>query len=671
MTMPSADPADRRPRGRWFQFSLRTLMAMVALCAIGLFLAQQYYWYRKKQILREWIDQVLAQDVSNDRQRAKPVPCPIALEDAEQIELLEFGVLNLDSSEHRTGALKLLVERFPAKTLPVLRRMLKRSAEPDFRALQLVLIGLHRDPATVDVVFEFLHDDPSPVVRAAAADAIGLIHCPAFRVPLTKVGWFDECSTVSSPTLDVGELVGLTGVPARKPNLRSIDEHLIDDVYPLPDSTREALGRMMLEGATDVERSAAARALLSWPPPDYALRVAEWGVWINDDGEFKLAQAVIDETPPFVHRIGNSAESLADRVNPIMIVTKPIIHLTVDQPMAVDVDVLVSQGRPWLAFPRPDDFSATVWMVQRPIPRRVFRAFMVEREGGQFDEEEEEEEWSNEPPIARFDRPDLAMLAPIREGYPWLSPAHRTSGGSHGVGFPVNQLCSLGLHWQSVIVSPERKAWMIPPTVDDDPRYGWWNDLREVPSSWVCNLGETERFLYYDGPTLLKPPLDIKYRDRTIEFAFLDEIPRDEMLNFTSSRNHVASVLDWRIEKRRAEGTRRGVFIRVEDGRPWGWVLSVERPTQTIALSQLDMLDGDALVRRFRELLTDAGLTEDEATGLYLAWKHQFFQTEGSRFLLFLTRDDYDAMCPLVVRPKPTEIARVGIVLTEFPAGAE
>lgn len=48
------------------------------------------------------------------------------------------------------------------------------------------------------------------------------------------------------------------------------------------------------------------------------------------------------------------------------------------------------------------------------------------------------------------------------------------------------------------------------------------------------------------------------------------------------------------------------------------------------------------------------------------AWRPQFFWTKGKRFVLLLRADEYDAMCPLQVRPKPTELARVGLVLTEF-----
>ena len=38
---------------------------------------------------------------------------------------------------------------------------------------------------------------------------------------------------------------------------------------------------------------------------------------------------------------------------------------------------------------------------------------------------------------------------------------------------------------------------------------------------------------------------------------------------------------------------------------------------------------------------------------------------------LGLTRRDYDTICPMWIRPRPTEIARVGLVLTEFDRPAK
>jgi hypothetical protein len=70
--------------------------------------------------------------------------------------------------------------------------------------------------------------------------------------------------------------------------------------------------------------------------------------------------------------------------------------------------------------------------------------------------------------------------------------------------------------------------------------------------------------------------------------------------------------------------------------------------------------------KHFLAMLTDYGLTADEAAGLADVWKHQFWETPGKRLLVVLSAKDYDAMCPLRMRPKPTELVRLGILLTEL-----
>jgi hypothetical protein len=47
-------------------------------------------------------------------------------------------------------------------------------------------------------------------------------------------------------------------------------------------------------------------------------------------------------------------------------------------------------------------------------------------------------------------------------------------------------------------------------------------------------------------------------------------------------------------------------------------------------------------------------------------YKGPLIKSDGTRLLLIMSRQDYDRLCPIEIRPKPTEMARVGIVLTEF-----
>ena len=128
-------------------------------------------------------------------------------------------------------------------------------------------------------------------------------------------------------------------------------------------------------------RHAAARALLVWPEKDYGLRVAEWGVWMNDHGKMKLAESSIDSNPKFVHTTGNKLSGVRRRIDIMNAgdlskvdsdvkqfhrfarpthTCKPVINIYADRPMAVDIHTKIQSGQPWFAYPVPDDLSAMI-----------------------------------------------------------------------------------------------------------------------------------------------------------------------------------------------------------------------------------------------------------------------------------------------------------------------
>ena len=111
---------------------------------------------------------------------------------------------------------------------------------------------------------------------------------------------------------------------------------------------------------------------------------------------------------------------------------------------------------------------------------------------------------------------------------------------------------------------------------------------------------------------------------------------------------------------------RDGLFIRVVNGQPTAKRVHLSGRDPSIDLKALPLKSGPAAIDSFRQMLVEAGLTVPEAEGLIASWKHHFFETNGTRFLLLMSADDYDTLCPIQVRPAPTELVRVGIVLTEF-----
>ena len=54
---------------------------------------------------------------------------------------------------------------------------------------------------------------------------------------------------------------------------------------------------------------------------------------------------------------------------------------------------------------------------------------------------------------------------------------------------------------------------MKPAEVGGDAKFDWWRRLRAVECSWVNNGDESERFLYYDGPTMLRCPVGFGWED--------------------------------------------------------------------------------------------------------------------------------------------------------------
>jgi len=241
---------------------------------------------------------------------------------------LRAAVIQLAKAKQRTTGLRILVEEHPEWALPILIEAVGFEPDSQLRALELRLIGLHRDKTTVSLLCGFM-SHPDAFTRAAAADAIGLVHAPAFDVPLRSANpyFHENATTVSAPQINLGILPSLIG-----------PKYLSMDVIEIDSKLRDGIEHMMLAGETSEEREAAARALLRWPPDSYELRVAEWGVWVNDGGHLKLVQSTLDEIPPFVHRTGDRISDFNNRVDQTgpWQVAKPIVQITVDKPMSLE-----------------------------------------------------------------------------------------------------------------------------------------------------------------------------------------------------------------------------------------------------------------------------------------------------------------------------------------------
>ena len=599
----------------WATFSLKSLLVLTALSAI--FVTWRVYQFEHGTV-NQWIDSVLAHNeikplgVEGITQNDALVGCQIDISTSQQIKLLMKSLNWLPTPERRNCVLKIFAEQFPDKAHDLFVQIAEDSKHELLTRNAILLASLFRIESDIIRFNKFLEDD-SPEVRSAAIDAIGVIHAPSFSMPVGLDNMANSIIFDSDPRINLKYLKDHLKPPVNPGRSWGGDQFAWKDASNriLVNPIKDKIKSLLTNDPSPQVRSAAARAARNWNPENYRLRVAEWGVWINEDENLTLAQSIIDEIPPFVHRVGNDMASITNgRTNSIIVVTKPIIHFEVNAPMVVDVSVRIRAGRPWFGFPMPDDFATTGTTGQMGTPKNLPRDIPKEL--------------------------NLVELTQIGEGYPWLIPGHTKNY--------ANTLTDVGFRWQTLLALPEKADWMNLEPVSDD-KYAWWNRLRQVPASWISNRQDSERFLYYDGPTEHPSPVSATLNNDQLTVS----VPNEYYFRESLPRTHL--------------------FMQVKDG-----ALSAHRfdhefqiSTRNIKIPVADTpIKGENVEKVLLAVLIAKGLNTKEAQGLIDCWRPQFFETEGQRLLTLFDKVEYETLCPLSVSPTPTELARVGIVLTEF-----
>jgi hypothetical protein len=258
--------------------------------------------------------------------------------------------------------------------------------------------------------------------------------------------------------------------------------------------------------------------------------------------------------------------------------------------------------------------------------------------------------------------PPLEALADCREGYPWLTPHHRQHQSDWQ---GTAAVFDLGVRWQSLIICPDRPVWMVPPVVPTESRFEWWSRLRDVPSSWVASRGEADRFLYYDGPTSALVPIKVALDDVDDRLQFAENIDGPTYPQHRTDERPWVPFIPLKANGPAHLPAHEGLYIDVHAGSIRGRHVIVD-PSEPVETDREPTLQGDAVIQRFREMLITYGLTPAEAEGLVAAWTPQFFHTNGRRFVLRMSPQEYARLCPMQIRPMPTEVCRLGLVLSEF-----
>ena len=611
--------------GRW-GFSLAFLLCVVAVCAVA---SHVYQRKQERTLIENWTEDVLVSSSSffnsfsdpffSSVPDFRPTPCPKKITKDLQLRLLVRNVHGLDV-DHQQAVLQIIAQQFRPESRAVFKSLLNESTSVETRKNLIRLIALHRYSEDAGLLKPLL-DSPDPEIRAAAIDGIGWIHQP-------NLTWLKP-DKHNKPKLHFMffEPGKSSGLRVELTSFRPADEY--SDLQNIPiveldDSVRSLILNAAINDEFENVRTAAKTALMVWPR-NKKLRFAEWGVWINDGGQLQWLKSIVDEIPPFVHQITDSVRSLEEtRMNTVDLIDKPVIHVTVDQPAVFSVGVMIEQGKVWFAYPKPDDFQLG-----------------VDTYG-----------WSKG--LSGLEPSEGESLDVSFGGYTWVSPVPPRKVGpiSGGVG-ASNRLGAIGIRWNQVLAMPKKPDGWAGPAITA-PIHQWWSDLRDVECSWVENRGEHEKFLYYDGPTNKEPAFQVSLQDNLVTILHH---------NYGLKKNE-----DLKQHTKRVRSKRNWLFVSVKSGVVSGLGFEsnlTKDEFKTVDVGHSD-LHGEQVFDQFIQFAMREGLNIEEAKGMANCWRKSFFETDGQRILCFLNRQDYDSFCPLEVTPKPTELARCGVVLTEF-----
>ena len=163
-----------------------------------------------------------------------------------------------------------------------------------------------------------------------------------------------------------------------------------------------------------------------------------------------------------------------------------------------------------------------------------------------------------------------------------------------------------------------------------------------MPSSWVAGNGETERFLYYDGPTLANSPVSAQLkgdslllRSQPMFHVDLKARLQDEALlqRFQSTFYGEWKDSDLNSHHKLARNRSRRpwrdcLFIEVGQDQPSAFrfrMLAMNGLEEKYELADQTRLKGKAVEETLPTILLHRGLTKEEAGGLIASWRDRPF----------------------------------------------
>lgn len=171
-------------------------------------------------------------------------------------------------------------------------------------------------------------------------------------------------------------------------------------------------------------------------------------------------------------------------------------------------------------------------------------------------------------------------------------------------------------------------------------------DYLRVAASGAQGGAEVEKFLFYRGVGNFRAPLTVSQVTDGSGLVLTNSAPEP-----------LGNLFVYTVRGNEAK------FVPVGTLPP-GSIRSVAlRPDKNLA--PLSDVRAD-LARRLREALVGEGLYEREAAAMVQTWDESWFGEQGTRVLYTLPRAWTDRILPLIIEPRPRELARVMIGRAEL-----
>ena len=202
--------------------------------------------------------------------------------------------------------------------------------------------------------------------------------------------------------------------------------------------------------------------------------------------------------------------------------------------------------------------------------------------------------------------------------------------------YPQARTVDKGINWGQIKIQPGA-VFNLPADYSENHYYA----ARETEAApvQVCGTNgrknEQEKFLFYRGVGTFDLPLAVTLENGRVTLRNSGKDPIAQLIVFENRDGQIG-------------------FQSVAN---FSGLTTIERP----ALDQ----NTDAVIKRLRQALIDAGLFDKEADAMIKTWRNSWFET-GMRVFYVLPRSATDAVLPITIDPRPDELVRVLVGRTEI-----